>query len=84
MRCDWRALICLFLGIAIFAILVSPLVPSPPTTLRARYVAVAAMMIFSLAALSLTQVAFALQRRAAAIYTHAGRSIFDLTTARLC
>lgn len=87
MRFSWRNALCLLLAFAVFAILVSPFVPSPPTTLLAKHAPhvlhVAAMVQASLALgwmsgspmqrLVMKGVAF-----------HSGRDVVALNTSRLC
>lgn len=83
MRWDWRALVCLLLAFAVAAIFVSPLVPSPPTTIRTQ-APVAVMTVFSLAAFVLLPTGLAALQLQAELLHPDGRFIVALTTARLC
>ena len=78
---------CLLLAFAVFAILVSPLVPSPPTTMRAKH----APQVLHIAAMVQASLGLGwmngspLQRlvmEGSAFLS--GRDVLALTTARLC
>ena len=87
MRLFWRNALCVILAFAVFAILISPLVPSPPTTLRGKHaphvLQVAALIQASLQSgwLGSGSLHWLVMEGAPA---RSGRQVVALTTARLC